>query len=247
MPLTGGRIRRSHGHRPVDWEAERARVEAEKAAGGLSAGALRHGHTFLQLCDLRGYENLMYDFQDEDPRIFQLIELVEAFNMEIVRRYLDMGVERMGYAEDLGMQVGPMLSPAHFRTYIKPVYQRLMRPARERGVIVHMHSDGDIRLLADDLIEGGVQVINLPGSGQRDRLDRRPLAGRICVDLDIDRQLVTAKGTPEQIDALIREEVSKIGGKRGGLMMTYGWYPGVPLENARAVMDAMETYALFYS
>lgn len=29
--------------------------------------------------------------------------------------------------------------------------------------------------------------------------------------------------------------------------MTYGWYPGVPLENARAVMDAMETYALFYS
>ena len=43
------------------------------------------------------------------------------------------------------------------------------------------------------------------------------------------------------------KEVSKIGGKRGGLMMTYGWYPGVPLENARAVMDAMETYALFYS
>lgn len=222
-------------------------MEAEKAAGGLSAGALRHGHTFLQLCDLRGYENLMYDFQDEDPRIFQLIELVEAFNMEIVRRYLDMGVDRMGYAEDLGMQVGPMLSPAHFRTYIKPVYQRLMRPARERGVIVHMHSDGDIRLLADDLIEGGVQVINLQDLVNGIDWIASRFAGRICVDLDIDRQLVTAKGTPEQIDALIREEVSKIGGKRGGLMMTYGWYPGVPLENARAVMDAMETYALFYS
>ena len=232
---------------PVDWEVERARVEAEKAAGGLSAGALRHGHTFLQLCDLRGYENLMYDFQDEDPRIFQLIELVEAFNMEIVRRYLDMGVDRMGYAEDLGMQVGPMLSPAHFRTYIKPVYQRLMRPAKERGVIVHMHSDGDIRLLADDLIEGGVQVINLQDLVNGIDWIASRFAGRICVDLDIDRQLVTAKGTPEQIDALIREEVSKIGGKRGGLMMTYGWYPGVPLENARAVMDAMETYALFYS
>lgn len=232
---------------PVDWEVERARVEAEKAAGGLSAGALRHGHTFLQLCDLRGYENLMYDFQDEDPRIFQLIELVEAFNMEIVRRYLDMGVDRMGYAEDLGMQVGPMLSPAHFRTYIKPVYQRLMRPAKERGVIVHMHSDGDIRLLADDLIEGGVQVINLQDLVNGIDWIASRFAGRICVDLDIDRQLVTAKGTPEQIDALIREEVSKIGGKRGGLMMTYGWYPGVPLENARAVMDAMETFALFYS
>ena len=189
----------------------------------------------------------MDDFQDEDPRIFQLIELVEAFNMEIVRRYLDMGVDRMGYAEDLGMQVGPMLSPAHFRTYIKPVYQRLMRPARERGVIVHMHSDGDIRLLADDLIEGGVQVINLQDLVNGIDWIAARFAGRICVDLDIDRQLVTAKGTPEQIDALIREEVSKIGGNRGGLLMTCGWYPGVPLENARAVMDAMETYALFYS
>ena len=67
----------------------------------------------------------------------------------------------MSFPEDLGMQVGPMLSPNDFRKFIKPVYQKLMAPARDAGCIVHMHSDGDIRLLADDLVEGGVQVINL--------------------------------------------------------------------------------------
>jgi sulfur relay (sulfurtransferase) DsrC/TusE family protein len=72
-------------------------------------------------------------------------------------------------------------------------------------------------------------------------------AGRVCIELDIDRQFITPYGTPAQIDALIREEVEKLGSRRGGLMMIYGLYPGVPLENAAALMDAMEKYAFFYS
>ena len=30
-------------------------------------------------------------------------------------------------------------------------------------------------------------------------------------------------------------------------MMIYGLYPGVPLENVRALMDAMEKYAAYYA
>ena len=72
-------------------------------------------------------------------------------------------------------------------------------------------------------------------------------AGKVCIDLDIDRQQITFSGTPEHVDALIREEVEKLGSREGGLMMIYGLYPGVPLENARALMDAMERYAAYYS
>ena len=32
--------------------------------------------------------------------------------------------------------------------------------------------------------------------------------------------------------------------QEGGLMLSYGLYPGVPLENIRALMDAMERYAV---
>ena len=56
-----------------------------------------------------------------------------------------------------------------------------------------------------------------------------------------------AQFTPAQVDALIREEVEKLGSREGGLMMIYGWYPGVPIENAKAVMDAMEEYATHYA
>ena len=65
--------------------------------------------------------------------------------------------------------------------------------------------------------------------------------------LDIDRQRITPFGSPSEIDALIREEVEKLGSPKGGLMMIYGLYPGVPLENAKALMDAMERYATYYT
>ena len=62
-----------------------------------------------------------------------------------------------------------------------------------------------------------------------------------------DRQKITPYGTPADIDALIREEVEKISTPEGGLCMLYGLYPGVPLENIKAVMDAMERYSLYFS
>jgi len=58
---------------------------------------------------------------------------------------------------------------------------------------------------------------------------------------------ITTKGTPEQIDALIYEEVTKLGRKEGGLMFTFGLYPGVPLANIKALMDALSRYAFYYS
>jgi hypothetical protein len=237
----------TNGTTPVDWAETRRNVQRARDNGDLVRGGLPHGHTYLRLQDIRGYENLTFDMADDDPRLPELIRMVSDFNYDYVMKWMELEPDLMSYPEDLGMQVGPMLSPDAFRKYIKPVYERLMQPARVAGCIVHMHSDGDIRSLVDDLIDGGVEVINLQDlvNGIDWIADRFP--GRVCVDLDIDRQKITRFGSPEQIDDLIRREVETIGTPQGGLTMIYGLYPGVPLENARALMDAMERYAGYYS
>lgn len=217
------------------------------AAGTLVYGGLPHGHTFLRLCDLRGYEALICDMADEEPRLWRLIEMVEAYNEATVRCSLRRGAEWMGYPEDLGMQAGPMLSPEHLRRYIKPSYLRLMSLARKAGCIIHMHSDGDIRDLVDDLVDSGVQVVNLQDLVNGIEWIRRRFKGKVCIDLDIDRQKVTRFGTPAEVDALIRTEIETLGSREGGLMMIYGMYPGIPLANAKALMDAMEKYSSYYS
>ena len=229
---------------PIDWRHEAENLGPAISQTSLSNGEIGHGHTWLKLIDIRGYENALIDLQDREPRVFRLLEMLEAFNRGLVQNYLEYGrAEWMGFAEDLGMQRGPMLSPRQFREFIQPSYRRLMAIARDAGCIIHVHADGDLRMLWADLLDCGVDVINLQDLVNGVDWIASHLTGRVCVDLDVDRQSITVGGSPAQIDALICEEVEKLGGQRGGLMMIYGLYPGVPLENAKAVMDAMEKYA----
>ena len=237
---------RFRGRESVDWHRVEEKLAAKRSRGDLPMGGLEHGHTFMTLMYLRGYENLILDMADGDSRLSRLIAMVTDYNTAIVNRTIGLGVEWMSYPEDLGMQVGPMLSPEHFRMYIRPSYERLMEPARRAGCVVHMHSDGDIRALADDLILGGVEVLNLQDLVNGIEWIAEHLAGRICIDLDIDRQKITRFGTPADIDALIRREVKTLGSREGGLMMSYGLYPGVPLSNVEALMDAMQRYSSFW-
>lgn len=237
----------TNGMAAIDWSAIKNKILNAKADGKHGVGSLEHGHAFLRLSYLRGYENLLFDMADGDKRLQRLIEMVESFSVGIVRRYIESGVAMMRYPEDLGMQLGPMLSPEHFKTYIKSIYEHVMAPAREAGCLIHMHSDGDIRELADDLTAGGIDALNLQDLVNGINWIEANLKGRLCIDVDIDRQQITRFGTPEQIDELICQEVQQLGSSEGGLMMIYGLYPGVPLVNVKALMDAMEKYATFYS
>lgn len=230
----------------LDWNERKKYWATQVEKGNSFKASLRHGHTFLQLCDLRGYENLLFDMMDEEPMLDRLIDDLCEFNLGVMKHLLESGCSRMAYPEDLGMQVGPMIPPDLFRKYIKPSYQRLIQPAKDKGIPIHMHSDGDIRALADDIVDSGVECINIQDLVNGIDWIANRFRGKTCVELDIDRQSITPSGTPAAIDALIKEEVEKIATRDGGLCLIYGLYPGVPEENVKAVMDAMEKYAFYF-
>ena len=237
----------STGLGKIDWNAFEQEIARQKARGEMTYGDLRHGHTFQQLCDIRGYMDTLTDLAGEEPETLELLERLCQFNLAQIHRFLKADVDIIRIPEDLGMQTGPMISPGQFREYIKPLYQRMLRPVRQAGKIIHMHSDGNIRALVDDIIEGGVDIINLQDAVNGVDWIGEKFRGKTCVDLDIDRQNITPFGTPAQIDEHIRHCVETVGCKEGGLMLIYGLYPGVPLENVRALMDAMTRYAYYYT
>lgn len=230
----------------IDWDATAENIRARREKGELTMGNLRHGHTFLTLTYLRGYEQVILDMADGEPRLCEMLGIIESFNAGLVTRYLALEVEWMGYPEDLGMQQGPMLSPRQFRRWIAPIYCRLIAPARAAGCIIHMHSDGDVRTLCNDLLKAGVDVLNLQDLVNGIDWIEANLKGRVCIDLDIDRQRITRFGTPDEIDALIRREVETLGSPEGGLMLTGDLCPGIPLENMQAIVEAMERYEGYY-
>ena len=237
---------KSNGLGGVDWAAFEENVAAQRARGEMTYGDLRHGHTFQQLCDIRGYMDTLMDLTDGEEAVQTLLEQLCQFNLAQIHHFLKADVDMVRIPEDLGMQNGPMISPQLFRQYIKPLYQRMLSPVRAAGKIIHMHSDGDIRTLVDDIIDGGVDIINLQDCVNGVEWIGGKFRGKTCVDLDIDRQKITRFGTPKDIDDHIRRCVETVGCPEGGLMMIYGLYPDIPMENVRAVMDAMTRYAGFY-
>ncbi len=235
------------GTYPLDWDRLRDDLEGCRQRGEVAAVGLPHGHTFLRLLDIRGYEDTLCDLMEAEPNILKVLGMVEDFNCRVLAKMLALRPELVALAEDLGMQHGPMLSPALFRQYIKPVYRRMMTMCREAGCMIHMHSDGDLHELVDDLIDSGVEILNLQDQVNGIDWIAGRLRGRVCIELDIDRQGVTRFGTPREVDELIRHEVETLGSRRGGLMMIFGLYPGMPLENVGALMDAMERYSTYFN
>ena len=227
------------GPRP-SWDEVKKGMAAAKARGDLTwGGGLPHGFFFMRLYYLRGFENLMVDFATDDPRIHELIAIIQKYSVAVVRKYLELGVELMGFGEDLGMQTALPVSPEMWREFVKPTYEAVLGPCRDRGVPVHLHSDGHILEIIPDLIEVGVRVLNpqirangLAGLQQMAR-------GKVALSQDLDRQLFPF-ATPDQIEAHIEEVFRGLYLKKGGLMLQAECGPDVPLANIEAICRAYE-------
>lgn len=203
-----------------------------------------HGFMWLRLADLRGFEELMIDFAEEPPELQRLIDMVLEYNFRQLELRLASARpgELMSFGDDQGMQTALPISPAKWQKYLKPCYARLYGRCRQAGHPVYMHSDGHMLEIIADLVECGVNIINpqVRANGL-DNLARvcKPL--RVCVDLDLDRQLFPF-ATPAEIDAHVRQCVETLGSPEGGLWLKGEVDDGVPLENVEALCEAMERY-----
>ena len=207
-----------------------------------------HGFMYLRLADLRGFEELMLDFAEEPPELQMLIDTVLAYNLRQAEIRLR-GMEGQGkivyFGDDLGMQNSLPISPQRWRKYLKPCYAQIYKPFREAGYYVYMHTDGHIIEIVPDLVDCGVNVVNpqIRANGLDDLA--AVCKGKVCVDLDLDRQLFPFC-TPEEIDVHVREAVEKLGSPEGGLWLKAEVADDVPLENVEAICAALEKYRSYF-
>jgi hypothetical protein len=229
------------GHPVPTHEAVRKLKAPERDTG------FPHGFMYLRLLDLRGFEEAMLDFADEPPELQMLIDVVLEHNVRQARLTLD-GMSGRGeknrivtFGDDLGMQRGLAIGAEKWRKYLKPCFTRIYEPFKKAGHHVYMHTDGWILDIIPDLAECGVVVLN--PQVRANGLDglSRMCRGKICVDLDLDRQLFPFC-TPADIDRHVKEAVEKLATQEGGLWLKAEIGPDVPLDNVEAIFSSMERY-----
>ena len=223
----------------------REAVHALKAPDIID-GSFPHGFMYLRLADLRGFEELMLDFAEEPPELQMLIDTVLEYNLKNLEvRLQSHSGKLIHFGDDLGMQNSLPMSPEKWRKYLKPCFDRLYGRCHEEGHSVYMHTDGHIAEIIPDLVECGVNVVNVQIRANGLEKIAEVCKGKVCVDLDLDRQLFPFC-TPAEIDDHVREAVQILGSPEGGLWLFAWCGPEVAIENIEAICTALETYRGYF-
>jgi uroporphyrinogen decarboxylase len=148
------------------------------------------------------------------------------------------------FGDDLGMQTGPLISPAMYREFFKPRHRQLWSRAKELAEVkVMLHSCGGIRELLPDLIEAGLDAVN-PVQTSCAGMDPAELKREFGADLVLwgggcDTQEVLPYGAPEEVRRHVRERVRLLNPGGGFVFQqVHNILANVPVENVVAMLEA---------
>ena len=173
-----------------------------------------------------------------------MLDVLCEYNMKRVERWLEIGVDVMGFHSDIGTQRGLMMSPVHFRKHLKPIYRALFMACRDAGSHVSYSSDGNLLEIVDDLIECGVSLHDPQVRANTLAGIVAAYKGKMCAKVDLDQQIILPSGSPQQVGAHVRDVVEAMVSPAGGLMIYAEIHPTYPLENIAALCEALETQCL---
>jgi hypothetical protein len=200
-------------------------------AGGISLYERAHF--------IRGLENLWMDIHLAPEKLGRLIDVLVEMNLYAIERYAEAGADGYMFCDDWGLQDRLMISPDSWRAIWKPRYAEVYGAAHEAGLLNLLHSCGDVTSILDDLIEIGLDVIQMD---QQENMGLAELGerfgGRLTFFCPVDIQNTMARGNPEEIRAYCRKMVEHLARPEGGFIPR--WYSDpVGAGHTQEAIDAM--------
>lgn len=193
---------------------------------------------------LRGMENLMSDFIEEEDAVCALLDKITDFQVALAKRYVRIGVNAGRTVDDYGGQISMLISPAMWRRLFKPRLARIIAVYRDAGLPMIHHSCGHILDIVPDLIEIGVNVLNPIQPKAMDIKNLADLYGeKITFFGGICNQEVLPFMTPDEIRENVKETVGILGKYcRYVIAPSNGIGTDVPLANIDAYCNAALEY-----
>lgn len=188
---------------------------------------------------LVGMETLMVAFHSEANAVRDLLRRIMDFDLAIAKHYIAAGADAAGMGDDLGTQVGLLLSPDVIQGFLVPEYRRLFDFYKKHKAVISFHSCGNITPLAETFIDLGVNILN-PVQATANDLDelRRVTQGRMALQGGVRSDVIVAGPVPA-----IRREVARRVlqlGRNGGYFCNADQGMPWPEEHIKAVYSAVE-------
>ena len=199
---------------------------------------------FTTMWCLRGFGRLMLDLALAPEKVVELAKVVFGFEEALIQRLSPKYFDAVAFFDDWGTQSGMLISPSLWRRLFKPFYQHQFQLVHQQGMQVYFHCCGQYLPIIPDLIEIGVDVLNIsqpnlydiPGLG-------RQFGGKVCFICPISYQTTSITGTREDIFNDARLLINHLGCYNGGLLGYVEEYHSIGMseENYQACVDAFRS------
>ena len=203
---------------------------------------------FTTMSFLRGFNNLMMDLVEDPKFVEALADLVFGFEERLIEHLPAYHFDAVAFFDEWGTQKGMIISPAAWRKFFKPRYLHQFNLAHRLGLKVYFHCCGYYPQIIPDLIEIGVDMLNIsqpnlyniPELGQK-------YGGQICFVCPVSYQTTSLSGTREDIFHAVQELIDSFGRFHGGLIGYVEEYHslGMSQANYQFCVEAFKTLGVY--
>ena len=189
---------------------------------------------------MRGIEAMLTDLVLNPGFVEELLRGIADFALATMEILFDrFEFEGIALSDDYGVQDSMLMSPAHWRRFVKPLLGEIYSLTKDRGRTILHHSDGNIYPVIGDLIDLGCDILH---PVQPEAMDvfklKKEFGSRLSFFGALNTQSLLPHGSPQEI----RDEVGKLKrelGRDGGYIASNGItiQADVPPENIFALID----------
>jgi uroporphyrinogen decarboxylase len=192
---------------------------------------------------LRGLSRLLMDFVENPDLAQRILEIPFRYHLPAARRLVEIGVDMIWIGDDVGSQKGMMISPAAWRTFLKPRMAEFVATLKavNPAVKIAYHSDGNVGSIVPELIEIGIDVLNPIQPACMDPAEVKKQYGRqLCFWGALDEQHTLPFGSPDNVRREVLHRLETIG-RGGGLILgpTHHVQLDTPMENFWAMVHTI--------
>lgn len=191
-----------------------------------------------------GMEKLLLDYMRDPDLVHTLARMTTDFCKAAVGLAADAGADVIVLEGDLAFNTNTLMSPDQYRRFVKPYHAEIVEFCHSRRLRVVKHSDGNLWPILEDLVEVGFDGIHpiQPQCMDIGQVKAR-LQGRTAVLGNIDCSFLLPFGTPEEVDAAVKETIRKAAPGGGYIISSSNSiHPGCKPENYIAMVRAARRY-----
>lgn len=210
---------------------------------------LQFASLFEQSHILVGLDRLMYEFYDHPSELKSFLEMMTERICECVKKEAQIGSDCVMMYDDWGLQDRLIVSRDLIREFFIPCYKKIWGLSHDLGMDTCMHSCGDITGILPDLIDAGLDIVQMD---QQENMGLEMLStafgGKIAFWCPADIQTVMSYGNPKDVNKYVKRMVQTLGSHNGGLISKFYPQPdavGHAPENTIAMCKAFREHGVY--